>query len=73
MNFSLSDLRAFVAVAELSSFRAAATELHLSQPALSRRIEKLEDALGVRLFDRTTRSVEMTAVGRSSRARRANS
>lgn len=64
MNFSLSDLRAFVAVAELSSFRAAATELHLSQPALSRRIEKLEDALGVRLFDRTTRSVEMTAVGR---------
>ncbi|CAG2155751.1 HTH-type transcriptional regulator CynR [compost metagenome] len=64
MNFNLSDLRAFVAVAELSSFRAAATELHLSQPALSRRIEKLEDALGVRLFDRTTRSVEMTAVGR---------
>ncbi|CAG9164450.1 LysR family transcriptional regulator [Cupriavidus pampae] len=64
MNFSLSDLRAFVAVAELSSFRAAAAELHLSQPALSRRIEKLEDALGVRLFDRTTRSVEMTAVGR---------
>lgn len=64
MNFNLSDLRAFVAVAELSSFRAAASELHLSQPALSRRIEKLEDALGVRLFDRTTRSVEMTAVGR---------
>ncbi|SDC97804.1 DNA-binding transcriptional regulator, LysR family [Cupriavidus sp. YR651] len=64
MNFNLSDLRAFVAVAELSSFRAAAAELHLSQPALSRRIEKLEDALGVRLFDRTTRSVEMTAVGR---------
>ncbi|WP_423197174.1 hypothetical protein DFLDMN_000750 [Cupriavidus sp. H19C3] len=64
MNFNLSDLRAFVAVAELSSFRAAAAELHLSQPALSRRIEKLEDVLGVRLFDRTTRSVEMTAVGR---------
>lgn len=64
MNFNLSDLRAFVAVAELGSFRAAATELHLSQPALSRRIEKLEGALGVRLFDRTTRSVEMTAVGR---------
>lgn len=64
MNFNLADLRAFVAVAELGSFRAAAGELHLSQPALSRRIEKLEDALGVRLFDRTTRSVEMTAVGR---------
>ncbi|AGW94014.1 LysR family transcriptional regulator [Cupriavidus sp. DF5525] len=71
MNLNLSDLRAFVAVAEHSSFRAAAAELHLSQPALSRRIEKLEDALGVRLFDRTTRSVEMTAVGRefSRRAR----
>lgn len=64
MNLNLSDLRAFVAVAELNSFGGAAAELHISQPALSRRIEKLEDTLGVRLFDRTTRSVEMTAVGR---------
>lgn len=71
MNFSLAELRAFVAVAEHNSFSAAAAELHLSQPALSRRIDKLEGALGVRLFDRTTRSVEMTAVGRefSRRAR----
>lgn len=64
MNFDLPDLRAFVAVAKLGSFRAAAEELHLSQPALSRRIEKLEDALGVRLFHRTTRKVDMTTVGR---------
>lgn len=64
MNFDLPDLRAFVAVAKLGSFRAAAAELHLSQPALSRRIEKLEDALGVRLFHRTTRKVDMTTVGR---------
>ena len=64
MNFDLGDLRAFVAVAELASFRAAAETIHLSQPALSRRIEKLEGALGVRLFDRDTRNVEMTAVGR---------
>jgi DNA-binding transcriptional LysR family regulator len=64
MNFDLADLRALVAVAKLGSFRAAATELHLSQPALSRRIEKLEGALGVRLFERTTRSVNLTAVGR---------
>jgi DNA-binding transcriptional LysR family regulator len=64
INFDLADLRAFVALAELESFRAAAEALHLSQPALSRRIGKLEDALGVRLFDRTTRSVNLTAVGR---------
>jgi DNA-binding transcriptional LysR family regulator len=64
MNFDLGDLRAFVAVAKLGSFRAAAEELHLSQPALSRRIEKLEAALGVRLFHRTTRKVDMTTVGR---------
>ena len=71
MNFDLADLRAFVAVAKLSSFRAASEELHLSQPALSRRIEKLEDALGVRLFHRTTRKVDLTAVGREFN-RRAN-
>ena len=64
MNFNLPDLRAFVAVAKLGSFSAAAEELHLSQPALSRRIEKLESALGVRLFHRTTRKVDMTTVGR---------
>ncbi len=64
MNFDLGDLRAFIAVADLGSFRAAAETIHLSQPALSRRIEKLEDALGIRLFDRDTRNVELTAVGR---------
>lgn len=62
--FDLADLRAFVAVADLSSFRAAAEAIHLSQPALSRRIEKLERALGVRLFDRTTRAVMLTTIGR---------
>jgi len=64
MNFDLADLRACVAVAKHRSFRAAAEELHLSQPALSRRIEKLETALGVKLFERTTRKVELTKVGR---------
>ena len=64
MNFDLSDLRAFVAVAKLGSFGAAAVELHISQPALSRRVGKLESALGVRLFHRTTRKVDLTAVGR---------
>ncbi|NDZ14845.1 LysR family transcriptional regulator [Variovorax sp. WS11] len=60
---SLADLRAFVTVGELQSFAAAARALHLSQPALSRRISHLEDLLGVRLFDRTTRSVELTVLG----------
>jgi len=64
LQFDLADLRAFVAIADLGSFRAAADAIHLSQPALSRRIEKLEDALGVRLFERTTRIVALTTVGR---------
>jgi DNA-binding transcriptional LysR family regulator len=64
INFDLNDLLAFRAVAELSSFRKAAEQLHLSQPAFSRRIDKLEQALGVRLLERTTRRVSLTAVGR---------
>jgi DNA-binding transcriptional LysR family regulator len=64
MNIELGDLRAFVAVAERGTFHAAAVELHLSQPALSRRIAKLEGALGVSLVARTTRSVALTSVGR---------
>jgi DNA-binding transcriptional LysR family regulator len=65
MNFDLADLRAFLAVADHGSFRAASEMLHLSQSALSRRVEKLEDALGVGLFTRTTRKVELTTVGRA--------
>ncbi|WP_041675117.1 LysR family transcriptional regulator [Ramlibacter tataouinensis] len=65
MNFDLADLRAFLAVADLGSFRAAAGSLHLSQSAVSRRVDKLEEALGVDLFVRTTRSVELTAIGRT--------
>ena len=49
--FDLVDLEAFAAVAELSSFRAAAEAVNISQPAFSRRIQKLEDALGVKLLD----------------------
>ena len=64
INFDLNDLLAFRAVAELSNFRRAAEAVHISQPAFSRRIEKLEQALGVRLLDRTTRRVSLTTVGR---------
>ncbi|WCM22341.1 LysR family transcriptional regulator [Paraburkholderia bryophila] len=64
VNFDLNDLQAFRAVVELGSFRKAAEAVSISQPALSRRIDKLEAALGVRLFERTTRSVTLTTVGR---------
>ena len=67
--FDLPDIQAFAAVAELQSFRAAAEAIHLSQPAFSRRIDKLEEALGVRLLDRTTRRLTLTAVGRTLPAR----
>jgi DNA-binding transcriptional LysR family regulator len=64
INFDLNDLQAFRAVVEQGSFRKAADTVRLSQPALSRRIEKLEDALGVKLFERTTRKVSLTQAGR---------
>ncbi|SAK41053.1 LysR family transcriptional regulator [Caballeronia pedi] len=64
MKVENSELEAFVAVAELGSFQKAADKLHLTQPGLSRRIQKLEQALGVELFHRTTRSVALTGVGR---------
>ena len=64
IHFDLNDLLAFRAVAELNNFRRAAELVHISQPAFSRRIEKLEQALGVKLLERTTRRVSLTAVGR---------
>lgn len=63
INYDLHDLQAFVAVAQRASFRQAAADLFLSQSALSRRIDKLEDSLGVKLFERTTRRVQLTNVG----------
>ncbi|MBP8286113.1 MAG: LysR family transcriptional regulator [Rhodoferax sp.] len=64
INFDLNDLLAFRAVAELGNFRRAAESVHISQPAFSRRIDKLEEALGARLLERTTRRVNLTTVGR---------
>jgi DNA-binding transcriptional LysR family regulator len=64
INFAFEELQAFVAVADRRSFRLAAEHLCISQPALSRRIDKLESALGLRLLERTTRQVDLTAAGR---------
>jgi DNA-binding transcriptional LysR family regulator len=65
IDLEIGDLHAFLAVAEKLSFRAAAEELFISQPALSRRIEKLEAATGARLLDRTSRRVALTEAGRT--------
>ena len=64
MNAELLDLRAFVTIAELGSFVRTARALNLSQPALSRRIQKLEEGLGAPLLERSTRQVNLTMVGR---------
>jgi LysR family carnitine catabolism transcriptional activator len=63
-DLSTRQLRAFVALAEQRSFTRAAQQVHLSQPAFSALIRALEDSLDARLFDRSTRSVELTAEGR---------
>lgn len=61
----MGPLRAFEAVARLLSFRAAAEQLFLTQPAVSRQIRSLEDELGAALFVRGTRKVELTGAGAS--------
>ncbi len=65
INIEIGDIEAFIEVAETNSFAKAASNLNLSQPALSRRIQKLEYELGTSLFDRTTRSVQLSYSGRN--------
>jgi DNA-binding transcriptional LysR family regulator len=64
MNANLRQFQAFVTVARLGSFTRAAKRLNLSQPALTVQIRQLEVAMGVRLFDRSTRMVRPTPMGR---------
>ena len=62
---SVRHLRCIVALSRAGKFTAAAAELGLSQPGLSRIVQQAEQLLGVRLFDRVTRSVAQTEAGRS--------
>ncbi|WP_312936317.1 LysR family transcriptional regulator [Pseudomonas sp.] len=61
----LANLSAFIAVAECCSFSGAGERLHLTQPAISKRIAGLEQQLNVRLFDRLGREVGLTEAGRA--------
>ena len=61
--FGIAELQAFVAAAEKLNFKAAADSICISQPALSRRIDKLEAGVGAQLLERTTRYVALTEAG----------
>lgn len=65
MSISINQVLAFSTVARTGSFAEAAIQLHLSQPALSIAIKKLEEALGGKLLARTTRSVSLTPEGKA--------
>ncbi len=61
----LRHLRSFLAVADTLNFRQAAEHVHITQSALSRQIQQLEETLGAMLFDRSRRTVALTAAGRA--------
>lgn len=65
INLSTRDLRAFLALSHTCNFGQAAAQLQLTQSALSALIARLEVQVGARLFERTTRSVTLTAAGRA--------
>src|SRR5580700_1070285 len=68
-DLDLRDLGAFVAIARAKNFRRAALEQHVSVSSLSQRLRAMEERLGVRLLNRTTRSVALTEAGEMLLAR----
>src|SRR5437016_4744641 len=67
--FSLRQLQYVVALADLLNFRKAAEQCHVSQPSLSAQVAQLEDAIGIRLFERSHRRVLVTSHGQDLIAR----
>ncbi len=63
LSLSLRQMQVFLRVADLLSFSEAGRALNVSQPALTRTIQQTEEIIGARLFDRSTRKVELTPVG----------
>lgn len=63
MKIDIRGIEAFLWIAELGSFRRAATHLNISQTAVSHRVSKFEESLGLSLFTRTTRNVVLTKAG----------
>ena len=68
MNLTVRQIKSFLNVAATGSFTRAAEKMHTLQPVLSQQIRDLEAELGVRLFDRTTRRVELTEAGNEFRS-----
>ena len=63
MKIDTLGVQAFISIADQGSFQRAANELHISQTAITRRLQNLETHLGVKLIERTTRTVALTAIG----------
>jgi len=61
----ITDLETFLAVTELGSFSRAAEQMHVTQPAISKRIAALENEMGARLFDRIARKITLTEAGQT--------
>src|SRR3981189_2161719 len=65
---NIRDIEAFLAVVETGSIIAAAAKLHLTQPGVTRRVQNLEQRLGVTLLDRQLKPLKPTAAGRQAYA-----